>query len=51
MSIGLDLVGYYQASEFLNDVALAPVGEKIAEAVRKSFGKAVAFVVRLFLLL
>ena len=35
MSIGLDLVGYYQASEFMNDVALAPVGEKIAEAATR----------------
>ncbi|KAI5122254.1 hypothetical protein M0805_007119 [Coniferiporia weirii] len=41
----LDIVGYYQASEYLDDTALAPVGEKVAETIKKSFSQAVAFVV------
>ncbi|KAF9005442.1 hypothetical protein BDQ17DRAFT_348710 [Cyathus striatus] len=57
MEIGLDLagqhaeandmklVGYYQAGERLDDAALAPVGEKVAEKVRAGFRDAVAFVI------
>ncbi|KAG0704228.1 Metallo-dependent hydrolase [Suillus ampliporus] len=57
MEIGLDLakghaeaqdmtlVGYYQASERLDDTALAPVGERIAQKIRDQFNDAVAFVI------
>ena len=45
-SIGLNIVAYYQASENVNDTSLAPVGEKVAESIRKSFTNAIAFVVR-----
>jgi hypothetical protein len=41
----MTLVGYYQACERLDDVALAPVGEKLAEKLREQFKDAVAFVV------
>jgi hypothetical protein len=40
------LVGYYQACERLEDTALAPVGEKVAEKLREQFKEAIAFVVR-----
>jgi hypothetical protein len=40
------LVGYYQACERLEDTALAPVGEKVAEKLRAQFKDAIAFVVR-----
>lgn len=58
MEIGLDLakehvrekpvqlVGYYQASDRIDDVVLAPVGERVAERLREGFPQAVAFVVR-----
>jgi Uncharacterised protein family (UPF0172) len=38
-------VGYYQASERLDDTALAPVGERVAQKIRDQFNDAVAFVV------
>ncbi|KAJ8082460.1 hypothetical protein PM082_008315 [Marasmius tenuissimus] len=44
-SSGLQLVGYYQASERLDDTALAPVGEKVASKIKESFKDAVAFVI------
>ncbi|PBK71234.1 UPF0172-domain-containing protein [Armillaria solidipes] len=44
-SMHMKLVGYYQASERIDDTALAPVGEKIASKVKESFGAAVAFVI------
>ncbi|KAF8632887.1 hypothetical protein AX17_004733 [Amanita inopinata Kibby_2008] len=44
-SVDLKLVGYYQACERLDDTALAPVGENVAERIRASFDKAIAFVV------
>ena len=44
-SLGLDVVGYYQASEHANDTTLVPVGERIAELIKKTFPNAVAFVV------
>ncbi|KAK7457088.1 hypothetical protein VKT23_010389 [Stygiomarasmius scandens] len=44
-SLGLRLVGYYQASERLDDTALAPVGEKVAGKVKEGFSDAVAFVI------
>ncbi|KAK0443551.1 hypothetical protein EV421DRAFT_1890755 [Armillaria borealis] len=44
-SMDLKLVGYYQASEWIDDTALAPVGEKIASKVKEGFGAAVAFVI------
>jgi hypothetical protein len=45
----LKLVGYYQACERLDDAALVPVGEKVAEKIKAGFDKAVAFVVCLIL--
>ncbi|KAJ3712945.1 hypothetical protein C8R42DRAFT_594049 [Lentinula raphanica] len=44
-SLELQLVGYYQACERLDDTALAPVGEKIASKVKEGFSDAVAFVI------
>ncbi|SJL09474.1 uncharacterized protein ARMOST_12852 [Armillaria ostoyae] len=44
-SMHMKLVGYYQASERIDDTALAPVGEKIASKVKEGFGAAVAFVI------
>ncbi|KAJ3933918.1 MAG: hypothetical protein NXY57DRAFT_752447 [Lentinula lateritia] len=44
-SLELQLVGYYQASERLDDTALAPVGEKVASKVKEGFADAVAFVI------
>lgn len=44
-SRGHSLVGYYQASERLDDTALAPVGESIARKIRSQFSDAIAFVV------
>jgi hypothetical protein len=41
----MTLVGYYQASERLDDTALAPVGERIAQKIRDQFNDAIAFVV------
>jgi len=43
----LSVVGYYQASDRLDDAALVPVGEKVASKVRDKFQDAVTFVVRL----
>jgi len=45
-SVGMQVVGYYQACERLDDTALAPVGEKVAGKVKAAFEDAVAFVVR-----
>ena len=45
-SIELKLVGYYQASERLDDTTLVPVGEKVAGKIKAGFSDAVAFVVR-----
>ncbi|KAL1689373.1 hypothetical protein GGG16DRAFT_57880 [Schizophyllum commune] len=44
-SVGLKLVGYYQACERLDDKALTPVGEKVARRIRDSFADAAAFVI------
>ncbi|KIM66856.1 hypothetical protein SCLCIDRAFT_257956 [Scleroderma citrinum Foug A] len=44
-SLDLSLVGYYQASERLDDTALAPVGEKVAQQIRSQFNDAIAFVI------
>ncbi|KIK63986.1 hypothetical protein GYMLUDRAFT_221170 [Collybiopsis luxurians FD-317 M1] len=44
-SLGLQLVGYYQACERLDDIALAPVGEKVASKVKQGFEDAVSFVI------
>ncbi|KAF9261127.1 UPF0172-domain-containing protein [Marasmius fiardii PR-910] len=44
-SLGLQLVGYYQACEKLDDTALAPVGERVASRIRESFKDAIAFVI------
>ncbi|KAF8621230.1 hypothetical protein AX15_007946 [Amanita polypyramis BW_CC] len=44
-SKGLNIVAYYQACERLDDTALAPVGEKVAERIRTGFDKAIAFVI------
>ncbi|KAH7919243.1 UPF0172-domain-containing protein [Leucogyrophana mollusca] len=44
-SLGLVLVGYYQACERLDDTALAPVGEKVAEELRQQFKEVIAFVI------
>nr|GAT60111.1 predicted protein [Mycena chlorophos] len=44
-SASLQLVGYYQACERIDDVALAPVGERVAGKLREGFKNTVAFVV------
>ncbi|KAL4073081.1 hypothetical protein V8B97DRAFT_1869328 [Scleroderma yunnanense] len=44
-SLGCSLVGYYQASERLDDTALAPVGERVAQQIRGQFSDAIAFVI------
>ncbi|KAI6041394.1 Metallo-dependent hydrolase, partial [Pisolithus marmoratus] len=44
-SLGLALVGYYQACERADDRALAPVGERVAQQIRNQFNDAVAFVI------
>ncbi|KAG6877173.1 hypothetical protein C0992_010646 [Termitomyces sp. T32_za158] len=44
-SVGLKLVGYYQASDRLDDTSLVPVGEKIAGKIKEGFTDAVAFVI------
>ncbi|KAI4520334.1 UPF0172-domain-containing protein [Schizophyllum commune Loenen D] len=44
-SVGLKLVGYYQACERLDDTNLTPVGEKVARRIRDSFANAAAFVI------
>lgn len=38
-------MGYYQASERLDDTVLAPVGEKVAGKIKAKFDDAIAFVV------
>ncbi|KAF8530123.1 hypothetical protein BU17DRAFT_78696 [Hysterangium stoloniferum] len=43
-SQGLTVVGYYQATERLNDNGLAPVGEKVASKIKENFPDAIAFV-------
>ena len=42
----MSVVGYYQASDQGGDTALAPVGERVCESIKKEFPLAVAFVVR-----
>ena len=37
------MVGYYQASERLDDTVLAPVGEKVAGKIKAKFDDAIAF--------
>jgi len=44
-SMGLKLVGYYQASENLVDTALAPAGERVGDALKAGFSQAIVFVV------
>ncbi|KAF8056945.1 hypothetical protein FPV67DRAFT_1529524 [Lyophyllum atratum] len=44
-SLNLQLVGYYQASDRLDDTSLVPVGEKVAEKIKAGFSDAVAFVI------
>jgi hypothetical protein len=44
-SVGMKVVGYYQACERLGDTALAPVGEKVASKIKAQFEDAIAFVV------
>ncbi|KAG5644838.1 hypothetical protein DXG03_007565 [Asterophora parasitica] len=44
-SINLKLVGFYQASERLDDTSLVPIGEKVVEKVKAGFSDAVAFVI------
>jgi Uncharacterised protein family (UPF0172) len=46
VSLKLQLVGYYQACERLDDTALVPVGEKVAGTIKSGFNDTVAFVVR-----
>ncbi|KAJ6621857.1 hypothetical protein B0H10DRAFT_1789065 [Mycena sp. CBHHK59/15] len=44
-SAGLSLVGYYQACERIDDTALAPVGERVAEKLKDGFKNAIALVI------
>ncbi|EPQ54571.1 UPF0172-domain-containing protein [Gloeophyllum trabeum ATCC 11539] len=44
-SKGLHVVGYYQASERVGEVALAPVGERMASKISEAFPEAIALVV------
>ncbi|KAH7908832.1 Metallo-dependent hydrolase [Hygrophoropsis aurantiaca] len=44
-SVNLALVGYYQASDRVDDTALAPVGEKVVSELREQFKEAIAFVI------
>ncbi|KAJ7625396.1 hypothetical protein DFH06DRAFT_1273270 [Mycena polygramma] len=44
-SLGLNLVGYYQACERIDDTALAPVGERVAGKLKDGFKNAVALVI------
>ncbi|KAF8582397.1 UPF0172-domain-containing protein [Ramaria rubella] len=44
-SQGLRIVGYYQATEQLDDHALAPVGEKVASKIKDTFSDAFALVI------
>jgi len=44
--VGMEVVGYYQACERLDDTAPALVGEKVEGEVKAAFEGAVAFVVR-----
>jgi len=44
-SVGMKLVGYYQASDRLDDTSLVPVGEKVAGKIKARFIDAVAFVI------
>ncbi|KAJ6508518.1 hypothetical protein C8R45DRAFT_967702 [Mycena sanguinolenta] len=44
-SMGLMLVGYYQACERLSDTALAPVGERVAGKLKNGFKDAIALVI------
>ncbi|KAF8174266.1 hypothetical protein BJ912DRAFT_990623 [Pholiota molesta] len=42
---GVKVVGYYQASERVDDTSLAPVGERVAGSVKAKFEDAIAFVI------
>ncbi|EGN98368.1 hypothetical protein SERLA73DRAFT_183333 [Serpula lacrymans var. lacrymans S7.3] len=44
-SVGLTLVGYYQACDRLDDTALAPVGEKVAGKIAETFKETIALVI------
>ncbi|KAF8968994.1 hypothetical protein BDZ97DRAFT_301525 [Flammula alnicola] len=44
-SLGMKIVGYYQACERLDDTSLAPVGERVASLIKAGFEDAVAFVI------
>ncbi|KAJ7442624.1 hypothetical protein FB451DRAFT_1057387 [Mycena latifolia] len=44
-SVGLKLVGYYQACERIDDTALAPVGERVAGKLKDGFKDAIALVI------
>lgn len=44
-------MGYYQACERLDDTALAPVGERVAQKIRDQFNDAVAFVVSILIVI
>jgi hypothetical protein len=44
----LNIVGYYHASDKVNDTTLPPVGEKIMGWIRAQFSQAVAFVVSIW---
>ncbi|EJD41858.1 UPF0172-domain-containing protein, partial [Auricularia subglabra TFB-10046 SS5] len=42
---GLNIVGYYQATDRTDDTALAPVGERVASRIKERFPSAVALVI------
>ncbi|KIJ37577.1 hypothetical protein M422DRAFT_69277 [Sphaerobolus stellatus SS14] len=44
-ALGLQLLGYYQATERLDDTALAPVGERVVSKIKEKFSDAIALVV------
>ncbi|KAJ6525294.1 hypothetical protein DFH09DRAFT_996214 [Mycena vulgaris] len=44
-SMGLKLVGYYQACDRIDDTALAPVGERVSGKIKDGFKDAIALVI------
>jgi len=44
-SIGLHIVGYYQATERIDEDVLSPVGERVASLIRERFEDAFAIVI------
>ncbi|KAH7103395.1 hypothetical protein BKA62DRAFT_636441 [Auriculariales sp. MPI-PUGE-AT-0066] len=42
---GLNVVGYYQATERTDDSALAPVGERVTAKIKEQFAEAIALVI------